>query len=84
MTGARQDVPTELTDVVTRIKAASPLPVCVGFGISQPEHVRRISAIADGVVVGSSLVDLIHRERESPDLIVHIREYVRALKQATK
>ena len=84
VTGARQDVPTELTDVVARIKSASDLPVCVGFGISQPEHVRRISAIADGVVVGSSLVDLIHRRRDTPDLIAQVREYVSELKEATR
>ena len=46
--------PTELKDVIEQIKAQTPLPVCVGFGISTPEHVERISAYADGVVVGSS------------------------------
>ncbi|HZP82710.1 MAG TPA: tryptophan synthase subunit alpha [Chthonomonadaceae bacterium] len=84
VTGARQDVPAELTDVVARIKARTSAPVCVGFGISQPEHVRRICAFADGVVVGSALVDLIHAHRDAPDLIPRVRDYVASLKAATK
>jgi tryptophan synthase alpha chain len=83
VTGARQDVPAELTDVVGRIKAHTDLPVCVGFGVSQPEHVSRICAFADGVVVGSALVDLIHRHRDTPDLRARVQDYVATLKAAT-
>jgi tryptophan synthase alpha chain len=84
VTGARQDVPAELTDVVGRIKAHTSLPVCVGFGISRPEHVQRICAFADGVVVGSALVDLIHRERASADLCKQVGDYAATLKAATR
>lgn len=84
VTGARQDVPAELTDVVARIKARTPAPVCVGFGVSQPEHVRRICAFSDGAVVGSALVDLIHAQRDAPDLLPRVRDYVASLKAATK
>jgi tryptophan synthase alpha chain len=84
VTGARQDVPAELTEVVGRIKARTPLPVCVGFGISRPEHVGRICAFADGAVVGSSLVDLIHRERDASDLCAQVRSYAASLKAATR
>jgi tryptophan synthase alpha chain len=84
VTGARQDVPAELTDVVARIKARTSDPVCVGFGVSQPEHVRRICAFSDGAVVGSALVDLIHAHRDAPDLLSRVRDYVASLKAATK
>jgi tryptophan synthase alpha chain len=84
VTGARQDVPTELTDVVDRIKSRTTEPVCVGFGISSPDHIRKICAFADGVVVGSSLVDLLHRERENPALQQLVYEYVSSLKAATR
>jgi tryptophan synthase alpha chain len=58
VTGARQKLPTRLRAVVKRIRAASPLPVAVGFGVSRPEHVRSVArAGADGVIVGSALVD---------------------------
>ena len=84
VTGARTDVPAELTEVVAGIKAQTDAPVCVGFGISRPEHVAQISAFADGVVVGSSLVDLIHRHRDATDLLPTVRDYVASLKAATR
>ena len=83
VTGVQQDTPTELTAVIARIKAHTQEPVCVGFGISTPEHVRRICSYADGVVVGSSLVDLIHTQRDSPDLLTQVRDYAASLKAAT-
>ncbi len=54
---------------VTRIKAATELPVCVGFGIKTPEVARKIAQTADGVVVGSSIVERQGR-RESPESIL--------------
>ncbi|HKW41632.1 MAG TPA: tryptophan synthase subunit alpha, partial [Gemmatimonadales bacterium] len=57
VTGARDQVPPDLAEHVARVRAASPLPVAVGFGISTPEQVRRAAALADGVVVGSAIVD---------------------------
>ncbi len=84
VTGVRDDVPTELKDVVSNIKAQTDKPVCVGFGISRPEHVERIAAFADGVVVGTSLVNLIHKERDNPELLEIVYQYVASLKAATK
>ena len=58
VTGARQTLPTRLRGAVARVKAVSPLPVAVGFGVSRPEHVHAVQrAGADGVIVGSALVD---------------------------
>jgi tryptophan synthase alpha chain len=58
VTGARQSLPGTLRSLVSRIKAVSPLPVAVGFGVSRPAHVRAVaSAGADGVIVGSALVE---------------------------
>ena len=84
VTGARQDVPAELTGFVEMIREYTPVPVCVGFGISTPDHVRRICAFADGAVVGSSLVDLIHHNRDNQDLLPTVYDYVSALKAGTK
>ena len=84
VTGARQDVPAELAVMINQIKAKTETPVCIGFGISQPEHVQKIAAISDGAIVGSSLVDLIHKNRADARLLDAVREYVHALKQATK
>jgi tryptophan synthase alpha chain len=83
VTGAQQDVPAELTDVVARIRAQTAEPICVGFGVSTPEHVRQICAFADGAVVGSSLVDLIHKHRDAADLLPRVYDYVSGLKAGT-
>jgi tryptophan synthase alpha chain len=56
VTGARAELPPDLPATVARLRRATSLPICVGFGISRPEHARAVGAIADGVVVGSALV----------------------------
>lgn len=56
ITGERRDLPQELAENVAWLRGQTPLPVCVGFGISQPEHVRALRDVADGVIVGSALV----------------------------
>lgn len=58
VTGARTSLPSTVTRLVREVKAASPVPVAVGFGVSKPAHVRAIArAGADGVIVASALVD---------------------------
>jgi tryptophan synthase alpha chain len=56
VTGARDDLPAELPETARRLREATSLPVCVGFGVSRPEQAARVAAIADGVVVGSAIV----------------------------
>ncbi len=62
VTGASRDLSTDLAQQVNRVRAASRLPVAVGFGISTPEQARVVAGMADGVVVGSALVDTLDRE----------------------
>jgi tryptophan synthase alpha chain len=59
VTGARRDVPVDLAALVDSIRQQTDLPVCVGFGISNVEHVRTIGAMSDGVVIGSKLVEFL-------------------------
>ncbi len=59
VTGARDRVPPDLPDHVARVRAASDLPLAVGFGISTPAQARATAALADGVVVGSAVVEAI-------------------------
>ena len=56
ITGERDSLPPDLTPRVTRLRAASKLPIAVGFGISRPEHVRAVTSVADAAIVGSALV----------------------------
>jgi tryptophan synthase alpha chain len=56
VTGARDDVPDDLPDTIGRLRRATRLPLCVGFGISNATQARRIGRLADGIVVGSAIV----------------------------
>ena len=55
-TGERDELPPELGSTVERVRAATGVPVAVGFGISTPEQARAVGDVADGVIVGSRLV----------------------------
>jgi tryptophan synthase alpha chain len=57
VTGARPDAPADLERLVRRLRAVTRLPIAVGFGISTPAHAAAAARWADGVVVGSALVD---------------------------
>lgn len=59
VTGERGDLAADIPAAVARIRACTTQPVVVGFGISTREHVRTVGAIADGVVVGSALVNVV-------------------------
>lgn len=61
VTGARAEVRADLAGEVSRLRALVPLPVAVGFGISRPEHAALVASVADGVVVGSALLDEVER-----------------------
>jgi tryptophan synthase alpha chain len=56
VTGVQNDLSAELPDTVARLRSATSLPVCVGFGVSKPEQAAAVARIADGVVVGSAIV----------------------------
>jgi tryptophan synthase alpha chain len=56
VTGARDDIPADLPDTIARLRRATSLPICVGFGIATGAQARRIADLADGVVVGSAIV----------------------------
>jgi tryptophan synthase alpha chain len=60
-TGRNVAVPAAVLDYLDRVRAASPLPVCAGFGIRSREQVERLRAHVDGVVVGSALVEVLER-----------------------
>ena len=61
ITGMQQAAQTSIEDAVARIKASATIPVVVGFGVRTPEQAAAIAKVADGVVVGSALVELVAR-----------------------
>jgi tryptophan synthase alpha chain len=84
-TGARREISETIEKEVRAVRAVSDIPVCVGFGVSTPEHAALIATFADGVVVGSALVDRIERAG-SPDAAIEaatafVAELKRPLRQ---
>jgi tryptophan synthase alpha chain len=82
VTGARSAVASGAEALARRIRAHTPLPIALGFGISRPEHVAEVAAYADAAVVGSALVATIAEASGSPELIDRVEHYVRWLKGA--
>ncbi len=62
VTGARPSLAADLGTSISRVRQVTSLPVAVGFGISTPEQARSVGRMADGVVVGSALVDILGRD----------------------
>ena len=56
ITGERTELPPEIVENVGWLREQTPLPICIGFGVSRPEHVRMLSPVADGLIVGSAIV----------------------------
>ena len=65
ITGGESTLPAETAQYLAAVKAASQLPVCAGFGVRRPDQVATIARHADGVIVGSALVEVLER-REDP------------------
>ena len=80
ITGKQQAQLGSIEQAVARLKAASDIPVAVGFGVRTPEQAAAIAAHADGVVVGSALVDLVAAHGAAA--AAPVRALTRALAQA--
>jgi len=62
VTGARNKLPEELEGFVARVREKTEKPLCVGFGVSTAEQARRIAKVADGVIVGSRIIQLMEED----------------------
>lgn len=77
VTGARNQLPTDLTKFVARVRKATDKPLAVGFGIGTPEQAAQVAQVADGVIVGSALIRAIG---EADDPVVAACEFVSSLR----
>ena len=80
ITGKQQSMTTDAAALVARIRRWTTLPVAVGFGISNAEHVAQVAEFADAAVVGSAIVELIERStaNESPQAVAR---FIKGLRQ---
>lgn len=84
VTGARTSLPESLFDRVSALKDQSRLPVAIGFGISSPAAAARASQVADGVIVGSALVERLNPQVSENDQIQSVIDMIKQLRQATR
>jgi tryptophan synthase alpha chain len=66
VTGARSQVASGLSDFVQRVRQVTSTPIAIGFGVSTAEQAGEVSQIADGVIVGSALVQIVDRAEDKP------------------
>jgi tryptophan synthase alpha chain len=87
ITGEQSELPPGLVDKVSWLRERTKLPICIGFGISTPEHVRLLAPVADGLIVGSAIVRRF-AEASDPELALAgveqlAKELIAALEQST-
>lgn len=81
ITGERTELPPEIVDNVAWLREQTELPICIGFGISRPDHVKMLSPVADGLIVGSAIVRRVAEAatRERKTVLSEIGDYVAEL-----
>ncbi|PIQ88850.1 MAG: tryptophan synthase subunit alpha [Candidatus Omnitrophica bacterium CG11_big_fil_rev_8_21_14_0_20_42_13] len=84
VTGARKKISSDLKKRISLIKRHTKKPVCVGFGISKPGHVRYLSSFCDGVIVGSAIVKVIAVNSRKKDLVKVTGRFAAGLSKALK
>jgi tryptophan synthase alpha chain len=81
ITGERTELPPSLVENVGWLRTKSELPICIGFGISQPEHVKLLLPVADGLIVGSAIVRRVAEAATKPreGVLKDVGEYAAGL-----
>lgn len=84
ITGERTELPPELVDNVSWLRSQTELPICIGFGISKPEHVSLLGPVSDGLIVGSAIIKRIAQTEDlGPDATIQsVGDYVDELMAA--
>lgn len=82
VTGIRSKLDRDIKHHVAAIRKKTDLPIGVGFGISTPLHARQVSRWADAVVVGSALIKIIAKSRNTPEMVHKAGQFIHSLKQA--
>ncbi len=70
--------------IAKELKCATSLPICTGFGISTPDHVKAVAAFSDGVVIGSAFEKIIEDNLENPEILEILKHATIKFKRATK
>ena len=80
VTGVRSEITTDLNAIVKSIRKSTDIPCAIGFGISTPEQAKKMSCIADGVIVGSAIIKILAEHGKVSSH--YVGEYVKSMKDA--
>lgn len=83
VTGGHAAPSEAIGELVVNISAHTDTPICVGFGISNPEHAKMVAEKADGVIVGSAIVKTVELNADAPDVAQKLKDFVTPLIKAT-
>jgi tryptophan synthase alpha chain len=78
VTGTRRDLPQELTSFLSETRQVTEKPLCVGFGISTKEHAKTLAPLADGIIIGSAIVEIIRNSAGDP--VSPVSDYLKEIK----
>jgi len=78
VTGMRSNIKTDLTDIIKIIRETTDTPTAIGFGIHTPEQAEQMAKLADGVITGSGVVDILNREGKNAS--ADLEEYIKGMK----
>ena len=84
VTGMQEKVADTISDMTHKIRAHTPLPIAIGFGISNPDQARLVAAHGDATVVGSAVVNQIAKFGREKDLVERVTTFVKPLVDAVK
>jgi len=83
VTGAREKVSDALAPMIKLIREYTDKPISVGFGVSTPDQAREVSKMADGVIIGSAIVNLIEKYKDDPEkMLVSVEEFASSIAYA--
>ncbi len=82
VTGMRSEITTDIGSMIRSVREVSKIPTAIGFGISNPETARKMAAYADGVIVGSAIVNIC--EQHGRDSVAPVSAFVKEMKDAVR
>ena len=80
VTGVRENIKTNIGDMIQQVRSVTSVPCAIGFGISTPAQAKEMAAMCDGAIVGSAIVNMV--AQYGNDCIPYIKEYVKQMKEA--
>lgn len=83
VTGARRNLPLQIKKDIIKIKKLTKKPICVGFGISSAKQAKDIIKVADGIIVGSAIIEKIHQAKSKEKILKDIKLFASKLAKVT-